>query len=76
MIIVLHHNPQNSQLQSLWEGGDPTTALAILKAAVEMIEKQINAQSNGGGQQPRRPSGLIIPPTAIPRNIKGDSPDA
>jgi hypothetical protein len=67
MISVVQGNPQTGQVQMSMEGCDAPTARSVLAQLVAMIDEQIAKQNNG-----QRPSGLIIPPTVVPRNIKGD----
>jgi hypothetical protein len=70
MIIVVQGNPQTGQVQMSMEGCDGPTARNVLAQLVKMIDEQIAKQGNG-----QRPSGLIVPPTVIPRNIKGEVKD-
>jgi hypothetical protein len=67
MIIVIHHNPQNNAVSLMFEGGPEEAVYQIMSHLVGEMEKKRQAQGNG-----RRPSGLIIPPTVVPKDIKKD----
>lgn len=77
MIICIHHNPQNNAVSLMFEGGPPEAVEQLMMQLAEKIRNDIAAQqqqqqSNG---QPR-PSGIILPPTFIPKDMKGGVNDA
>jgi hypothetical protein len=72
MIIVIlgqpqPDNPTQMALAMQMEGIDNANAKLVLANMIAMIEQQEAAQNNGNVA---RPSGLIIPPTVVPRNPK------
>jgi hypothetical protein len=70
VIIVILGNTETNQLQMTYEGAEPAMVLNAMRSTVQMLEQQQAQQGNG-----QRPSGLIVPPTVVPRNIKGDMKD-
>jgi hypothetical protein len=70
MMIVIVHNAETGQAQMLGENmTDPELTVKLLRGFADGIEQQqaqAQAAQNNGHQ--RRPSGLIIPPTIVPRD--------
>lgn len=70
MMIVIVHNNETGQAQMLGENiPAPELAIQLLRHFADDIEQkaaQQQAAQNNGHQ--RRPSGLIIPPTIVPRD--------
>jgi hypothetical protein len=71
MMMCIVHNAETDQAQIMVENmTDPNTAVKLLRGFADGIEQQIaqaQAAQNNGHQ--RRPSGLIIPPTIVPRDV-------
>jgi hypothetical protein len=71
MMIVIVHNAETDQAQIMVENmTDPNIAVKLLRGFADGIEQQLaQAQAQASNGHQRRPSGLIIPPTIVPRDV-------
>jgi hypothetical protein len=76
MIIVFHHDAQSGQVQShvlpvAWEGPVPVDAvIKVAEAGLQLLKQQVAQQTNGQPPEQRR-GNIILPPTFIPKDMKG-----
>jgi hypothetical protein len=70
MMIVIVHNAETQQAQMVSENlADPELAVKLLRGFADGIEQQATQQAAQNNGHQRRPSGLIIPPTIVPRDV-------
>jgi hypothetical protein len=76
MIIVILHNQQTNQVNLTYEGIERAAVKQVFAQLIAFIEQQeaMEAAQGNGQPSPRRPSGLIVPPPQIPRNLRNTEP--
>jgi hypothetical protein len=66
MIVMVANQFTRGQVQLSFEGTDPAGVHSVFTQMLEMLEKQHPELKNN---RPKKPSGLILPATAIPKSV-------